>query len=801
MARRALRWAMALSKNQVPEDPRIRESDVRLFMESQPWFDAALSVEDLYQNAMRLLNTPRELRRTFLMDVLHNVSSPSEGYVELANLAKRGVVRTILTTNFDDRFEVAYAPGALILASTSEGYKAISTVPQHPQLIYLHGKAEYYMDRIMADEVQSLDSELVSRILPLLRDHPLIVIGYRGAEPSVMKGLFLDNLTTANHFPQGIFWCVLDASERNALSPMVTTLTNRLGDNFALVNIVGFDEFMSEFTDAIADPGAHSIPQGDESPEVRPPEGLSFDLKPADSFPKDSLNLQSLYDIVSEHSRRIGVDVPPVPDKDWYEDRLQLMGLLTRDDSGVLRPTNAAVLLCSDDGRGVSRGHWVEVRTPDRPPSAIDGSLLHIYEAVFEALQEANRPIRIKGYRSRDRLRYGPIAIKELLANALVHRDYQSSDPTVVFIGKDRITFQNPGGLDEPIIQQISRVSGTSMSSVGEEFQDRVYRRDVGASYTAYRNPVLADVFWGLGYVDKAGSGLMDAVHSLRAIGGDAKIQVPESNSTFTATISIPHIQIDDATLTAIPKRPTLYYSNLVEFESVPPLVWSARTHIRDAKDAFLLSGDRMLPSFALRNNRIYSFADVSNVDCALRPLIEPHSVAGIPLDRLMSDDSTNTIVPELLRKVVEYRMSGCRLRVDRRRRRAYYACYNRPVRSVSYRATHQRVSRRVAWWPDRLGVGYCVHAAVNYQIVSMRQDWGLTLQPTYVITTDGKSNQIQPREHTRLVTGLLSDHYNPKILADIRFWLTQLETEAGLIDIEQEDSPPVRIGTTLSLY
>ena len=801
MANQALRWAMALSRNQLPEDPRIRESDVRLFLESQPWFEPTLSVEDLYQNAMRLLNTPRELRRTFLMEVLHNVSDPSEGYVRLANLAKRGIIRTILTTNFDDRFEAAYAPGALVVASTREGYLATSTVPQHPQLIYLHGKAEYYMDRIMADEVQKLDAGLVSRTLPLLRDHPLLVVGYRGAEPSVMQGLLLDHVLEANNFPHGVFWCLLNGTGLDSLSPMTRKLATEVADNFALVNIAGFDEFMVEFSDAVTENSSPSTPYAPSFFDPLPPDGASFDLQPAVHVSKESLNLSALHSIVTEHSKRIGVNVPSDPDDEWYDSRLQLMGLLTNDGTGELRPTNAAALLCSEQGRTVSRGHWVEISTPDRPPNAIDGSLLEIYERVYNILQEANRPIRVKGYRSRDQLRYGEIAIKELLANALVHRDYQSSDPTTIFISKDYITFENPGGLDEPILRQISRTSRPSMSSVGEEFQDRVYRRDVGVGFTAYRNPVLADVFWGLGYVDKAGSGLMDAVHSLREIGGDARIRVPESNNKFTVTISTPQIEVDDATLTAIPKRPAFYYSNLVEFESIPSLVWSATSHIRDPRSASILGGNRALPSFALRNNRLYSFASLSDDDCSLHPLVDPLTAGNQSRQELMDDATADTIVPELLRKVVEYRMSSCGLRVDRKRHRAYFACYTHPFRSVSYRATHRTLSRRVAWWPERLGFGHCIHAAVNYQILRLGNSWGITLQPTYVITTDGKSDQLPSREHARVVTGLLSDHYNPKILADVRFWLRQLETEPGYIRVEQDSSPPVVLTTRLTTH
>lgn len=797
MARQALRWAMAIGGNRQPEDPKIRESDVQLFLESQPWFDASMSIEDLYQNAMRLLNTPRELRRSFLLDVLHNVADPSDGYEHLANLVKRGIVRTVLTTNFDDRFEAAYGPGALLVASTMDGYRAISTVAQPPQLVYLHGQAEYYMDRIMTNEVQNLEGDLVARLLPLLRDHPLIVIGYRGAEPSVMKGLMIDHLRDTSHFPQGVFWCVLNGSGSDDLSPMTKELASKIGDNFALVNISGFDEFMVEFSELIAEESLHHPPYTPGFFDSLPPEGSSFDLQAASQVPRERLDLSQLQGIVTEHSKRLGASVPTDPDEDWYEYRLQQMGLLMRDESGETIPTNAAVILCSDEGRSVSRGHWVEIKTPDRPPNAVDGSLLHIYQRVFDTLLELNRPIRIKGYRSKEQLPYGPIAIKELLANALVHRDYQSSDPTTIFIGKDHITFENPGGLDEPIIRKMSRTPGaTNQTSVGEEFQERVFRRDVGSSFTAYRNPVLADVFWGLGYVDKRGSGLMDAVHSLKEIGAGARIQVPESNDGFIATISMPSIKIDDLTHTAIPKRPTLYYSNLVEFDSVPTMVWMADSHITSPRDSALYAGDRVLPSFSLRNSRLYSFSDLSNDECTLRLLIDPQSIRAVRVDEVMNGVSTDTVIPELLRKVVEYRMSNCGLRVDRRRRRAYYACYTRPFRSISYQSTRQRTSRRVAWWPERLGVGHCVHTAINYQVVLMRQTWGLMLQPTYVITTDGRSRQPPYREHSSIVTRLMSEHYNAKVLADVRFWLNQLETDIGVIRIEQDSSPSIRLDT-----
>jgi hypothetical protein len=55
--------------------------------------------------------------------------------------------------------------------------------------VWLHGKTEQYTDRNLISETQSLDPALVQKLVPLLESTPLIVVGYRGAEPSVMESL------------------------------------------------------------------------------------------------------------------------------------------------------------------------------------------------------------------------------------------------------------------------------------------------------------------------------------------------------------------------------------------------------------------------------------------------------------------------------------------------------------------------------------------------------------------------------------------------------------------------------------
>ena len=782
MATLAARWATAMSKGWNTDDPRIRESDVQIFLQSQTWFSTNMTVDDYYQRSMRLLNSPRELRRRFLLHVLNNVSEPSNGYRQLVRLVKQRIIRTLLTTNFDDRFRTAFGPGTLITISEPGEHHRINTVPLHPQLIHLHGTADHYMDRIMEEEVQELDTNLATQVFPLLRDHPLVVVGYRGAEPSIMESLLIDRTADARKFPQGIFWCILDGVAQESLSPMVKKLAQELGDNFALVSISGFDQFMEEFSASIAQ-GPHATRPETGTTNTITPDELAFDMRPANNTRSPNINKAALQHIATEHSQRMGISVPNSPDEDWYISRMVSIGLFTKDDDGATKPTNAGVLLGAESCRDISAGHWVEIRTPERPPVAVDGSLTQIYETIIERFEEANRPIRVKGSQSRFVQPYGPIALKELLANALIHRDYEAREPVKVWIDKDFIKIESPGGLDETLMRQLTDSAGLS---AGEEFLNRIQRGEVGSRFTAYRNPNLAETFWGLGYVDKAGSGLVDAFRSLAEAGAKATFEIPPNNDRFIATASISHLDIDMTTRTALPRRPTTYWGNVTEFLAIPTAVYSAKANITHPRESATLTGARRLPPFALRQGKLFTFADLVDPNSSFTPLIELGSIERQNLQEVYENASTENIPAELLKKAIESQMGERGMRVDRRRNRAYYRGDQQDARYVDYTTMSGRpMRRRVARWPQRLNRGYCEHEAVNYEIARYGESWVMTVQPTYVVTLDGVSEQLPPNEHARVVTSLLSEHYNPKVLSDVRFWLKQLETSNGVISID----------------
>ena len=186
-------------------------------MHAHSRYQTDLEPADNYSATVEHLLQPREDRREFFLEVLRPGVPPSVGYERLADLMADGLIRTVLTTNFDevlpDLCRGRNRPHHVEVVKTSADYTKLSTSPHYPQLIYTHGSVEHYTDKNLLEEVQRLEDEMVRRLVPLLRDHPLIVIGYRGAEPSLMRHLFLEQASEADGYRHGIYWCTLDGAE------------------------------------------------------------------------------------------------------------------------------------------------------------------------------------------------------------------------------------------------------------------------------------------------------------------------------------------------------------------------------------------------------------------------------------------------------------------------------------------------------------------------------------------------------------------------------------------------------------
>jgi len=160
-------------------------------------------------------------------------------------------------------------------------------------------------------------------------------------------------------------------------------------------------------------------------------------------------------------------------------------------------PTVAGLLLFGKNARFYLPGAYVQfLRLPgatltDRPSdeAEISGDLPSVLRELEVRIKANNRkhPGKVSALRETSISDYPDVAIREILLNAIMHRDYQSNTPVKFYWFEDRIEIHSPGGL------------------YGEVTSETLEKR------SSYRNPVMAETMKALGYVNRYGYGIQRA--------------------------------------------------------------------------------------------------------------------------------------------------------------------------------------------------------------------------------------------------------------------------------------------------
>ena len=219
-------------------------------------YDENSDRSEIYPDAIEYLLNDREERRIFFEKHFYSDKiKPSDGYFVLAELIRLGYIDTILTTNLDvclsrtfstvrDPFEVQKLREEFEYENANVGAVEVGI----PKVLYLHGSVEHYSDKQTHREVQSLEKSKVDYVLPIIRDNPVIVIGYQGLEPSIMSYLFMNQNFLGNDynewFPNGIYWCARKKEGEFKFSNGVEKLASKIGENFHPISITSFDDLM-----------------------------------------------------------------------------------------------------------------------------------------------------------------------------------------------------------------------------------------------------------------------------------------------------------------------------------------------------------------------------------------------------------------------------------------------------------------------------------------------------------------------------------------------------------------------------
>ena len=158
-------------------------------------------------------------------------------------------------------------------------------------------------------------------------------------------------------------------------------------------------------------------------------------------------------------------------------------------------PTNGAMVLFGKRPERYLHGayiQYVRFKGTDRAGDILNeykfaGNLCRVLpkiDAFVETSISQKRPIPVSVLREEVVSKYPYWATRELLMNAIMHRDYEGNAPVMFYEYDDRLEIQNPGGL-------YGKVSPENFPNVSD-----------------YRNPFIAEAMKVLGYVNRFSRGV-----------------------------------------------------------------------------------------------------------------------------------------------------------------------------------------------------------------------------------------------------------------------------------------------------
>ncbi|WP_294157348.1 ATP-binding protein [uncultured Selenomonas sp.] len=204
-----------------------------------------------------------------------------------------------------------------------------------------------------------------------------------------------------------------------------------------------------------------------------------------------SLKETAVRNTVEEKDKLAVKDVTPNVLRSW--------GVLTERE-GKIVPTHAFALLTgrmrfqpvTQCGifKGTTRGYFVDRRE-------FDGPIQDQMEAAYQYVREKiNRGMRLVGVYRQDVYELPIASVRELIANAVVHRSYLEAGNIQVALFDDRLEVTSPGGL----------MTGVTIEQMKE-------------GYSKPRNRALANAFAYMNLIEKWGSGIPNMIRDCKAYG------------------------------------------------------------------------------------------------------------------------------------------------------------------------------------------------------------------------------------------------------------------------------------------
>jgi len=740
---------------------RVKPSEWEPWLQSFPWFvHGSDRLAENFPLAVEHLLVPAEFRKHAILDLMRPRSGLSAGYKALADFVMRGLLRTILTTNFDTCIPDALKERHPHIRHIHEINRGIGDYDQFNifskcQIVWLHGRAEQYSDKNASGEISAVDTQLMALLRPLVDSSPIIVVGYRGSEPSVMDGLFAQSKQGRMDFAHGIYWCIRNGETPH---PNVEALSRRIGSNFRLLPIDGFDELFHDLSAELVGQDRYLSLSSSLS---LAPEMQAFDERIVQGAIWDDLDTDLALSVMREYCNKLG---RAAITRKTLLPLMREQGLVVSDGQ-TDSITAGALLLFGNNTQHFFPHAVVSVTEAGKKREIYDGNLISQRGRLLQKLEtvEVNPLLKVKKRRQHDEQKaYPPRALVELLVNQLVHRDYEIPEPATVEIRPgEEIIFSNPGALTQKL--------------AGKVIVEKDGRFTLPESLTDQRNPSLCDVFFGMSAMERAGTGLIDVGELMQESDGACAFYHHEKEARFEARVVQPHASAGSRIVARSTIPTGFYVLNAIPFTVMPENVSIVRL-LRPLRERPATAALSECGTFIRRNDELWSFVPVPVLAAILEPIVDEKASKSVPRKQIEASPDGKRILSWLLRKHWEWHLAGFSdqgiVLEDSRKHRVYFSGKDKDARTIVWnsalrRGIRREVVKKRADGPRR----WFENEGIGYDIVEIDDMWCVRLKPYYMFTGPDALTPLPAFSRSAKSTSRMKFDRNKSVEADLTFW------------------------------
>ena len=170
----------------------------------QTWFLESNYAQMPYAELIGTLFPTAVEQQGFIRDKLR-ASAPGEAHRLIAELARSGVIRCVVTTNFDTLIEQALESAGLtvqVIANDEDLNNSEPLIQCKSFRVYKpHGTIGVGHIRNTPADLQQLSTEMEAELSRVMREHGLVVLGYSGADEGIRRAF---RRSRNSHYP--VFW-------------------------------------------------------------------------------------------------------------------------------------------------------------------------------------------------------------------------------------------------------------------------------------------------------------------------------------------------------------------------------------------------------------------------------------------------------------------------------------------------------------------------------------------------------------------------------------------------------------------